>query len=163
MLIFRKKSSQFCTPRLKTQQPVLPYYSSSLLDQLNWSNEGLSIHIPLVVDNLPDRNSKNLVSNDTVIVWVAYLVLNDCSAFKLPFGRAQIVSVSLFKNSVLDSIFLASYILRGPQKFAKSSFEFWLAMHGTKVRWRFPKILWPSQNIWILTGSSNVNTNLYEK
>ena len=95
MLIFRKKSFQFCTPRLKTWQPVLPYYSSSLLDQLNWSNEGLSIYIPLVVDNLPDRNSKNLVSNDTVIVWVAYLVLNGCTAFKLPFGRAQIVSVYL--------------------------------------------------------------------
>ena len=26
MLIFRQKSFQFCTPRLKTQQPVLPYF-----------------------------------------------------------------------------------------------------------------------------------------
>ena len=25
--------------------------------------------------------------------------------------------------------------------------HFWLALHRTKVRWRFPKILWPSQNI----------------
>ena len=27
---------------------------------------------------------------------------------------------------------------------------FWLALHRTKVRWRFRKFLWPSQNIWIL-------------
>ena len=26
----------------------------------------------------------------------------------------------------------------------------WLALHRTKVRWRFCKILWPSQNIWTL-------------
>ena len=32
----------------------------------------------------------------------------------------------------------------------KSSPYFWLALHRTKVRWRFRKILWPSQNIWTL-------------
>ena len=30
----------------------------------------------------------------------------------------------------------------------KSPLYFWL--HRTKVRWRFRKILWPSQNIWAL-------------
>ena len=30
------------------------------------------------------------------------------------------------------------------------TFEFWLALHTTKVRWRFHKILWASQNIWTL-------------
>ena len=43
-----------------------------------------------------------------------------------------------------------SYILRRPENFAKSSPYFWLALHRTKVRWRFRKILWPSQNIWTL-------------
>ena len=38
--------------------------------------------------------------------------------------------------------------MRRPQTFAKSSPYFWL--HRTKVRWRFGKILWPSQNIWTL-------------
>ena len=28
--------------------------------------------------------------------------------------------------------------------------KFWLALHRTKVRWRFRKISWPSQNIWTL-------------
>ena len=58
----------------------------------------------------------------------------------------------------------SSYILRRPQNFAKSSPYFWLAIHTrTKVRWRFCKILWPSQNIWTLidespkTGISNEN------
>ena len=46
--------------------------------------------------------------------------------------------------------FQTSYILRRPQHFAKSSPYFWLALHRTKVRGRFCKILWPSQNIWTL-------------
>ena len=37
------------------------------------------------------------------------------------------------------------------QNFAKSPPYFWLALHRTKVRWRFRKILWPSQNTWTLT------------
>ena len=28
--------------------------------------------------------------------------------------------------------------------------KYWLALHKTKVRWRFRKILWPSQNMWTL-------------
>ena len=40
--------------------------------------------------------------------------------------------------------------MRRPQNFAKSSHYFWLALHRTKVRWRFRKILPPSQNIWTL-------------
>ena len=41
-------------------------------------------------------------------------------------------------------------LLRRPQNFVKSSPNFWLALHRTKVRWRFCKILWPSQNVWTL-------------
>ena len=44
----------------------------------------------------------------------------------------------------------SSYILRRPENFAKSSPYFWLALHRTKVRERFRKILWPSQSIWTL-------------
>ena len=40
------------------------------------------------------------------------------------------------------------YILRRPQNFAKSSPYFSLALHRTKLRWRFRKIVWPSQIIW---------------
>ena len=47
----------------------------------------------------------------------------------------------------------SSYILRRPQNFAKSPHYFWLALHRKKIRWRFRKILWPSQNIWTLTAS----------
>ena len=39
------------------------------------------------------------------------------------------------------------------EKVTKSSPYFWLALHRTKVRWRFRKILWPSQNIWTLSHS----------
>ena len=44
----------------------------------------------------------------------------------------------------------SSYILRRPQNFAKSSPYSWLQYIQSKVRWRFCKILWPSQNIWTL-------------
>ena len=44
----------------------------------------------------------------------------------------------------------SSCTLRRPQNFAKSSPYFWLALHRTKVRSRFDKILRPSQNIWTL-------------
>ena len=37
--------------------------------------------------------------------------------------------------------------MRRPHNFAKSPPHFWLALHRTKVWWRFRKILWPSQNI----------------
>ena len=45
---------------------------------------------------------------------------------------------------------LSSYILRGPQNFAKSPPYFCLQYIQTIVKWRFLKILWPSQNIWTL-------------
>ena len=38
-------------------------------------------------------------------------------------------------------------------KFVKSPPFFWLVIHRTKVRWRFRKILWPSENIWTLMFS----------
>ena len=44
----------------------------------------------------------------------------------------------------------SSYILRRPQNLVKYLPYFWLALHRTKVRWRFHKILRPSQNIWTL-------------
>ena len=40
--------------------------------------------------------------------------------------------------------------MRRPQNFEKSSPYFWMCLLWSKVRWRFRKILWPSQNIWTL-------------
>ena len=65
------------------------------------------------------------------------------SFFHVPFK--MIFTFWLFYES--------SYILRRPQHFAKSSSYFWLALHKTKVRWRFRKFFWPSQNIWTLQHS----------
>ena len=53
-------------------------------------------------------------------------------------------------HSWFESWVYSSYILRRPQNFVKSPTYFWLALHRTKVRWKFCKILWPSQNIWTL-------------
>ena len=48
----------------------------------------------------------------------------------------------------------SSYILRRPHNFAKSSPYFWLQYTQSKVRGRFRKILWSSQNIWTLVDSA---------
>ena len=40
-----------------------------------------------------------------------------------------------------------------------NALQIWLALHGTNLQWRFPKILWPSQNIWSLPCSPNPITN----
>ena len=53
--------------------------------------------------------------------------------------------------SIQEGFLMLKFIyLRRPQNFEKSPPNFWLALHRTKVRWRFPKLLWPSQNIWTL-------------
>ena len=36
--------------------------------------------------------------------------------------------------------------------YSEKATPFWLALHRPKLRWRFCKILWPSQNIWTLLG-----------
>ena len=46
--------------------------------------------------------------------------------------------------------------MRRPQNFAKSSPYFWLSLHSLKGRWRFRKILLPSQNIWTLISCSSL-------
>ena len=55
------------------------------------------------------------------------------------------------QNPCWSLIRKSSYILRRPQNFAKSSPYFWLALHRTRVRWRFLKDLWPFQNLWTLS------------
>ena len=64
---------------------------------------------------------------------------------KLPQCTSGCLKTKIFWQS--------SYILRRPQNFAKSSPYFWLQYIESKVRWRFRKILWPSQNIWTLHQS----------
>ena len=54
-------------------------------------------------------------------------------------------------------------ILRRLQNFVKSPLYFWLALHRTKVRGRFCKILWPSQNIWTLVIYEIVNWMFFWK
>ena len=42
----------------------------------------------------------------------------------------------------------------------KSSPYFWLQYTQSRVRWRFRKILWPSQNIWTLSSGKQMTTAL---
>ena len=52
------------------------------------------------------------------------------------------------KKSMIKVKFIYwKFILKKPQNFAKSSPNFWLQYIQSKVRRRFRKILWPSQNI----------------
>ena len=49
--------------------------------------------------------------------------------------------------------------MRRLQNFGKHSPCIWLALRRTEVRWRFHKILWPSQNIWTLKGDKISKSN----
>ena len=53
--------------------------------------------------------------------------------------------------SLAPILFKVHIFWEGHKNFAKSSPYFWLALHRTKVRRRFCKILRPSQNIWTLS------------
>ena len=68
---------------------------------------------------------------------------NECSArlsYQIPVLKISFALVHLLKFKCSEKA----------TKFWDSSPYFWLALHRTKVRWRFCKILWPSQNIWTL-------------
>ena len=47
-------------------------------------------------------------------------------------------------------IFCKIYIFWEGHKILRNLLQFWLALNRTKVRWRFRKILWPSQIMWTL-------------
>ena len=66
------------------------------------------------------------------------------------FSRHIIIHLVLPKMRCLIEPALKFRYSKKVPKFSKSSPYFWLALHRTKVRWRFLKILWPSQNIWTL-------------
>ena len=81
----------------------------------------------------------------------------------LRFKRDTFLNFLLFR-SVRKSFRNKVHIFwEGHKNFAKSSLNFWLQYIRSKVRGRFRKILWPSQNIWTLAVTvtiSNGNSSL---
>ena len=70
----------------------------------------------------------------------------------------EIVFCGIMYCNLLNVKFIYS---ENATNFAESSPHFWLALHRTKVRWIFRKILWPSQNIWTLTTLNSERKNEY--
>ena len=65
---------------------------------------------------------------------------------KILLVSVELILVGHALDETIDFLYtLSSYILRRPQNFAKS--PLWLALRRKKVRFRFRKILWPSQNL----------------
>ena len=73
-------------------------------------------------------------------------------------ARKNIAQITTETDTLIGKVHIV--ILRRPQNFVKSSPCYWLALHRTKVRWRFRKILWPSQNMWTL---SPITENPYNR
>ena len=72
---------------------------------------------------------------------------------KTLFGEcncSQDARKNLVYNNCDTSYWYSLCILRRPQNFEKSPPYFCLQYIQTKLRWKFRKILWPSQNIWTL-------------
>ena len=102
-------------------------------------------------------------------IWAAFLQVDQCIAVfickwkkKILFVEACVSGQFFFRPLLLEMISLEYFLAikalhkissvkfiysEKPQNFAKSPPYFWLALHRTKVRWRFRKILRPSQNI----------------
>ena len=72
--------------------------------------------------------------------------------FLLPIfhsGSLWLIKNHMNINFFYSHLFILKFVyLRRPQNFAKSPPDFCLQYIQTKVRWRFCKVLWPSQNIW---------------
>ena len=67
---------------------------------------------------------------------------------EIPLGQS-IMSLVTIHTKYCTLFDLSSYILRRPQKFAKSPHIIWLAVHRTNNCWRIRKNLWPSQNMYM--------------
>ena len=67
-----------------------------------------------------------------------------------------------FRNSKLNCLYQSKVHIfwEGHKIFTKSPPYFCPMQCQSKVRWRFCKILWPSQNIWTLTEIQSVLFNL---
>ena len=92
MLIFRQKSFQFCTPHLKTQQPVLPYSKDSstmteqeVVSRSFKSNQTTSCHA------FPDFFTPELV-----------ISLNTSSIYMKAWFRSSFLRQNLQKSSCLS-------------------------------------------------------------
>ena len=59
---------------------------------------------------------------------------------------------ALFTVLIFSNDFAVNVQIKRPQNFAKFSPYFRPMQCQSKVRWRYRKILWPSQNIWTLTN-----------
>ena len=69
MLLFRQKTFQFCTPRLKTGQPVLPYRELELFKifQMSFSNRMLFMkirHLSCSPDPTADSETANPIFHE---------------------------------------------------------------------------------------------------
>ena len=110
------------------------------------------------ISSFSDQNSCDDVSrltfykNSEVISFLQECGLSD--SYKKSITFAQIVIQILIRKApdftyfctILNIQFIYSEKVT---KFSKSS-PYFYALHRTKVRGRFRKILWPSQNIWTL-------------
>ena len=65
MLIFRQKSFQFCIPRLKTRQPVLPQFQSLTLTEKQTISKGIlnetHSHLVTPVGTIQELNHSSLI------------------------------------------------------------------------------------------------------
>ena len=69
MLIFCQKSFQFCTPQLKTQQSILPWYTVSFHTSVHWRKA-------LLMANLDKAVKKGFFGNFNLLInmWVVFII-----------------------------------------------------------------------------------------
>ena len=133
-------------------------YSKQLIQIFCWGGFGTFVIKPPL-----DCGSAYLVRNTNRTVWDFFLLTLIKQSQRNPGPGKSLVPQSLTmiqsKTYSLNEVTMLKFIYsEKATKFCETSI-FWLALHRTKVRWRFRKILWPSQKFnkpTIVSGSDIV-------
>ena len=102
------------------------------------------------------------------MVWYEHEKSSKCTIFTV---NCILLHFIAWKNIILNEVlrivysFIQSQIFKikghifweGHKNFSKSSPNFWLQYIRSKVKGRFRKILWPSQNIWTLPAKAKAD------
>ena len=105
-------------------------------------------------DNVSDLISAHFIfQSSNKISWTGLMKTNSHWQFT-HLALLHVISTMTRNNSHLDNTKEAFIKFIYSEKAIKFTYTFdWHYIHRTKVRWRFRKILWPSQNIWTLQAS----------
>ena len=115
-----------------------------------WTQKRIPTSHHLKLKIIPKQPPKTPPMSNVPLSKIKQLFPKKCENFLLGSFSSKLVMHLVFLCWSLINMGKVHILWEGHKILQKSPPYFWLALHWTKVRWRFRKILWPSQNIWTL-------------